>query len=108
MPVTRSEKYRYNVDSQWQIVIRTENSTLTYTKPKNDIGCDLRFEHDKHLYGDIGGVVSVVTSGTCTIRANQAGGLSGGITYAEALAISQSFTVRTAQTIVFADPSPLD
>ena len=55
-----------------------------------------------------GCVVSVVTSGTCTIRAKQAGGLSGGISYAVAPAISQSFTVRTAQTIVFADPSPLD
>ena len=54
------------------------------------------------------GVVSIVASGTCTIRANQAGGLSGGVTYAAAPEVSQSFTVRTAQTIAFAAPSPVD
>ncbi|MFN7472892.1 MAG: hypothetical protein ACK5S9_14730, partial [Roseiflexaceae bacterium] len=55
-----------------------------------------------------GGLVSVVAPGTCTISANQAGGLSGGITYAVAPAVSQSFTVRTAQTITFAAPATVD
>jgi hypothetical protein len=55
-----------------------------------------------------GGLVSVVAPGTCTIEANQAGGLSGGITYAVAPAVSQTFTVRTAQTITFAAPATVD
>jgi hypothetical protein len=54
------------------------------------------------------GTVSIVAPGTCTIDADQAGGLSSGTTYAVAPTVSQSFTVRTPQTITFAAPSPVD
>ena len=55
-----------------------------------------------------GGTVSILGAGTCTISANQAGGATGGITYAAATAVTQSFTVRTGQTITFAAPVPVD
>jgi hypothetical protein len=45
-----------------------------------------------------------LTAGTCTIDANQAGGTSGGVTYAAATMVSQSSTVNqapSAQTITF-------
>ncbi len=55
-----------------------------------------------------GGTVSILGPGTCTISAAQAGGATGGITYAAATAVTQSFTVRTAQTITFAAPAPVN
>ena len=55
-----------------------------------------------------GGTVDVLTPGTCTITASQAGGATGGITYDAATPVSQSFTVRTGQTITFTAPSPVD
>ena len=55
-----------------------------------------------------GGTVTILGPGTCTISANQAGGATGGITYAAATAVTQSFTVRTGQTITFAAPVPVD
>ena len=55
-----------------------------------------------------GGTVSILGQGTCTIDADQAGGATGGITYAAAPTVSQSFTVRTAQTITFPAPSPVN
>ena len=49
-----------------------------------------------------GGMVSMLTPGTCTITAAQAGGLSGGLTYAAATAVVRSFTVSgVPQSITF-------
>jgi alpha-tubulin suppressor-like RCC1 family protein len=49
------------------------------------------------------GTVDVLTAGTCTVKASQAGGLSGGVFYGAAPDVNQSFTVQqvTAQTIAF-------
>ena len=55
-----------------------------------------------------GGTVDVLTPGTCTISANQAGGATGGVTYTAATSVSQSFTVRTPQVITFATLSDID
>jgi hypothetical protein len=47
---------------------------------------------------------TLLTAGTCTIDANQAGGTSGVVTYAAATMVPQSFTVNqapSAQTITF-------
>jgi hypothetical protein len=55
-----------------------------------------------------GGTVDVLTPGTCTISADQAGGATGGVTYIAATSVTQSFTVRTPQTITFATPSDVD
>jgi len=50
-----------------------------------------------------GGMVSMLTPGTCTITAAQAGGISGGLTYAAATAVARSFTVSgVPQSITFA------
>ncbi|MFM2310596.1 MAG: Cellulosome-anchoring protein precursor, partial [Chloroflexota bacterium] len=51
------------------------------------------------------GTVTLVTTGMCTIEAAQTGGLSGAITYAVAPAVTQSFMIRTIQTITFAQPA---
>jgi hypothetical protein len=51
-----------------------------------------------------GTMATFLAPGTCTIDASQAGGLSGGVTYAEATTVPQSFTVNpapVAQTITF-------
>lgn len=55
-----------------------------------------------------GGTVDVLTPGTCTISADQAGGATGGVTYIGASSVTQSFTVRTPQAITFAAPSDVD
>ena len=55
-----------------------------------------------------GGTVDVLTPGTCTISADQAGGATGGVTYVAATSVTQSFTVRTPQTITFAALSDID
>ena len=55
-----------------------------------------------------GGTVDVLTPGTCTISADQAGGATGGVTYIAASSVTQSFTVRTPQAITFAAPSDVD
>ncbi len=55
-----------------------------------------------------GGTVDVLTPGTCTISADQAGGATGGVTYVAATSVTQSFTVRTPQTITFATLSDID
>ncbi|MFM2309141.1 MAG: endoglucanase-related protein glucosyl hydrolase family 9 protein [Chloroflexota bacterium] len=48
-----------------------------------------------------GSTVNIVSSGTCTIVAAQAGGTTGGNTYLAATNVTQSFLVKTAQTITF-------
>jgi alpha-tubulin suppressor-like RCC1 family protein len=53
-------------------------------------------------------MVSIVASGLCTIVAAQTGGTSGGIVYATAAPVSQSFTIRTGQVITFAQPADID
>lgn len=60
--------------------------------------------------------VTIVSAGTCTIRAIQTGGTSGGVTYASATntGTTQSFTITPApltitavdKTIIVGDPSP--
>jgi hypothetical protein len=47
------------------------------------------------------GQVHLVAGGTCSVTATQAGGSSGGLTYAAALPVTQSFAVKGAQVITF-------
>jgi hypothetical protein len=56
-------------------------------------------------------IVSFIGPGTCTIDANQGGGMNGGINYAPAVQVQQSFVVATSggmalQTIAFTSSPP--
>jgi outer membrane protein OmpA-like peptidoglycan-associated protein len=54
-----------------------------------------------------GGVVTYLKGGVCTLDANQTGGVNGGLTYAPAPQVQQSFAVNLIpQTVSYTSPAP--
>ena len=48
-----------------------------------------------------GTTVAIVGAGTCSITANQAGGVRAGVTYGAAVSVTRTFVVKQVQTITF-------